>query len=574
MAVTFISGKNKPINAYDVDNTQVTYSVISQPGNDITGFNNAATSVSLSTSSAITGVPRPISVWVLQGGGQVQVASVSLKEDGVDTELLTDATLEDISNWTVTATTDNNDGTFTMDGSSANAKMQQDVALTANRKYTLTVVADIPVNTTLRLETYHFDLANLAADGTFSQQTFTDFGGTGGGQQTYTFDFFPMESTRINPTSTVARPLLGGPGSVDYGTNNSSSKVDRHRNTFEGTFDFTIRATDQAGEIADRSFKVKATLPWRWISNLTHGFVAGGYYNAESWRTICKCNMSTDSTTISPGTLANNGVTSPNTNRSGARYADASVDRWTGNGFVWSSYAYDGSDYAEAFNMVTESAYANGARLSSNGFFGQAFSDDTRRNGYYGGGTRSVYDKFSLVTFTRTSTLTGWNQQSAHAGWFTETHGYTYVSGEKNTANHAEYIAFATDTKAYGGYASSGTTYHTNSGTQGKGISTYGFGQNEAWLIGWNVVDNTMIIRHTTGTCFDGPAQTINNGEGNCVSGPVDSHGYSLGGYNGSPQNNHADRMNYANYTITRVSGADLRPHSGASSGGAMWAEL
>jgi hypothetical protein len=369
--------------------------------------------------------------------------------------------------------------------------------------------------------------------------------------------------------------LNGGPGSPDYGVNNSASKIDKMSNSLGPVeHDVTIRATDQDGQVSERTYKIRTTVPWRYISNLTHGYVAGGYYSAESWRTVCKCDMSTDTTSSLGAKLASNGVTSPNSNRSGARYADASIDRWTGNGFVWSTYAFDGSDYAEGFNMITDSTFANGAKLSSNGFFGQAFSDDTRRNGYYGGGTRSVYDKFNLTTFTRTSTLTGWNQQSAHAGWFTETHGYTYVSGEKNTANHAEYIAFATDTKAYGGYASGGTTYHTNSSTQGKGISTYGYGQNEAWLVGWNVVNNTMIIRHTTGTCFDGPAQTINNGEGNCVSGPTDSHGYSLGGYNGTPQNNHADKMNYATYTITRVASADLRPHSGASSGGSMWAEI
>ena len=575
MAVTFISGKNKPINAYDVDNTQITYSVVSQPGSNITGFSNTGTNVTLDTNSAITGIPKPISVWVLQSGssGNVIVKNISLKETGQTTELLNDPGLDDVSNqWSINAAvTDNADGTVTMTGITQAAQVFQNIALTANREYTLEVVAEIPVNTTLRLETYHYDTTNAGADGVYSQITFNDFAGAGAGEQTYTFKFFPLESTRINSGSTVNRALNGGKGSADYGTNNSTSKTYRHTNTLVATHPITIRATDQAGEIAEREFVVKATLPWRYISNISHCFVAGGYYNAESWRTVNRCDASTDTTVDLGALMADNGVTSPNTNRSGMRYSDASTDRWTGNAICYSTYAYDAGNHCENFNMITSTMYGNGARLNNTTNGNQAWSDDERRFGWYGGNP-GVWEKFSHVTMSRIGEVSGFVSYSYHASFFNQTAGYTYsaTSGAQTTA---EKMTFATDTRSTGGYAVN-STFAGGTGNHTKAISTLGYGEDECWLVGWNVVADTAIVRLSTGTCITGPAQTTNNGEGNCVSGPVESHGYSLGGYNGTPQNNHADKMNYAAKTITRVSAADLRPHSGASSGGRMWAEL
>ena len=574
MAVTFITGKNKPINAYDVDNTQITYSIVSQPGSDITDFNNSATSVSLDTSTAITGVSKAISVWALQSASAspIVISNISLVEDGVGTELLTDSALEDITNWTTAGSvTDNNDGTFTSDGTSVNSQIAQDIALTANRKYKLSVTASIPVNTTMRLETYHFDATNVGADGVYSQQTFVDFSGSGSGELIYDFEFFPMESTRVSSGSTVARALNGGPGSADYGTNNSASKTYRHINTFENTYPITIRATDQAGEIAERTFTVKATLPWRHISNISHAFVAGGYYNAESWRTVNRCDVNTDTTIDLGGLMANNGVTTPNANRSGMRYSDSSNDRWTGNAICYSTYAYDANNHCENFNMITSTMYGNGARLNNSTNANQAWADDTRRTGFYGGNP-GVWEKFSHVTMNRITEFSGYQSYSYHAAFINETGGYTYsATGGNQTVN--ERHAFATDTRTTGAFVTN-ATFQGGTGNHTKAISTYGYGQDEAWIVGWNIVADTCIVRLSTGTAVTGPNQTINNGEGNCASGPVDSHGYSLGGYNGSPQNNHADRMNYAASTITRVSAADLRPHSGASSGGRMWAEL
>ena len=574
MAVTFISGKNKPINAYDVDNTQITYSIQSQPGSDIEGFTNTGAALALETSTAITGVAKPISVWVLQSASSspVTVSNISLVEPDVGTELLTDASLDDVANsWTTTSVTDNGDGTISMDGTTTNANIRQDIALTANRKYRLTVSASIPVNTTLRLETYHFDNTNTGADGVYSQNTFIDIAGTGGGEALYTFDFFPLESTRVDPSSVVNKALNGGPGSADYGTNNGPSKTYRHVNTFEAEHEFTVRATDQAGEIADRTFKIKAVLPWRYIASLSHNFIAGGYYNAESWRTTNRCDVSTDTTINLGGLLAANGVTTPNANRSGMRYSDSSNDRWTGNAICYSTYAYDANNHCENFNMITNTMYGNGARLANSTNGNQAWTDDTRRTGYYGG-TPGIWEKFSHVTMNRITQFSGYEGYTYHAAFFNETGGYTYsATSGKQTVN--ERHSFATDTRTTGAFVTN-STFQGGTGNHTKAISTFGYGQDEIWLVGWNIVADTCIVRLANGTAVTGPNQTINNGEGNCTSGDGIGHGYSLGGYNGSPQNNHADRMNYSSSTITRVSAADLRPHAGASSGGRMWAEL
>lgn len=577
MAVTFITGKNKPINAYDVDNTQITYSVQSQPGSDITGFSNTGTSVSLQTNSSITGVAKGLAVRVLQSAssGNAIVKNVSLVETAVPgTELLTDPGLADVAtNWNPNAgVVDNGDGTVTLNGSVAMQKISQNIALTANREYTMTVVADIPVNTTMRLESYHFDNTNAGVDGELSQTGFYfDIPGAGAGEDTYTFKFFPTETTFIDPTSTVNRALNGGPGSADYGTNNSASKTYRHVNTFEAFHNLTIRATDQDGEIADRTFRIKATLPWRYISNISHCFIAGGYYNAESWRTVNRCDASTDTTIDLGGLMAANGVTSPNGNRSGMRYSDSSNDRWTGNAICYSTYAYGENNHCENFNMITNTMYGNGARLNNSTNGNNAWTDDTRRTGYYGGNP-GIYEKFSHVTMNRITEFSGYQSYSYHATFFNEDNGFTY-SATTGNQSLAERHSFSTDTRSTGAFSVT-NGFDGATGNHTKAISTIGYGQDECWLIGWNIDNRTMIIRFTTGSSVAGPNQTINNGEGNCVSGPVDSHGYSLGGYNGSPQNNHADKMNYANSTITRVSAADLRPHSGASSGGRMWAEL
>jgi hypothetical protein len=564
MAVTLINGTRVGINATDPDATQIDYTVVSQPGSDISGF-TVTSNLSTDPVSPITGVAKGLSLWALQGGaGTITVNSVSLKEKGTDTELLTDPELNDATNqWTLSNATDNG-GSVTLDGTSQYGELAQDIALTAGVTYVISVNADIPSNTTLRLESYHYDTVNGNADPGFYQ----DYVGAGSGSATYTFEFRPSETTILSGVPSAT--LNGGPGSPDYGTNNTTSKSYVMSNTFSNVENnVTIRATDQDGQVAERTYKIRTSLPWRFLSNLTHGYVAGGYYSAESWRTVCKCNMSTD-TTASLGTkMASNGVTSPNGNRSGMRYADASTDRWTGQGLMCNTMAYDSSNYTESFNMITDSTYNNNAQLANTHNYGQNWSDDTRRIGWTGGGAVSLYEKINMTTMTRVGQVTGYVAQAAHGAWFTETHGYTYT-----TDNSRESMAFATETRTTASYDLGSTAHSTNTTAHTKCISTYGFGQNEAWLVGWNVVTNTSIVRHSTGTAITGPAQTTNNGEGNCVSGPVDSHGYSLGGYNGTPQNNHADKMNYATYTINRVSAADLRPHAGASSGGCMWAEI
>ena len=98
-------------------------------------------SIALTTPAGITGVSKSIAVYVLQSAssGNATLKSISLKQTGSDTELLTDAGLDDVpTNWVINAgVTDNADGTVTMTGTSVSAEIKQDIALTANTEYKL-----------------------------------------------------------------------------------------------------------------------------------------------------------------------------------------------------------------------------------------------------------------------------------------------------------------------------------------------------------------------------------------------------------------------------------------------------
>jgi hypothetical protein len=376
----------------------------------------------------------------------------------------------------------------------------------------------------------------------------------------------------INPHSN------GGPGHPYYGTNFGTSSNASIPGEFEYDHDLHVRATSTApdGRVTskDETFRIRAIMPWKHIANISHHFVMGGYIGAESWRVVHKCNASTD-TTVSLGVqLAANGVTSPNSNRSGARYSSEGVDRWSGNVIILRSYAYGGvgdfDTYCEDYNMTTETAYNVNSRFSTDRHDLQGFSDDSRRIAYaISGNSSSTTDKLSLTTGTRQSTITISNGMYGYgaATTFTETTGYHHQWGRSSSGapDGGYFFEFATDTH-YGSWSLGAYGY---AGAVGKALTT--FGPRMYWL-GYNVVPDCWYYDASTDTYGTAPfVQTTNNGEGNCSGGL--EHGYSLGAYNGV-QNNHADRINYATETLVRVATADTTGNPGSSSAAVGWVEL
>lgn len=384
----------------------------------------------------------------------------------------------------------------------------------------------------------------------------------------------------VNPWSN------GGPGHPDYGQNFGTSV--RYPGTLEADHDLTVRAVSTAPDgrqtSQDETFKMKVITPWKYISNISHHFVFGGYIGAESWRVVHKCTASTD-TTVSLGIqLAGNGVTTPNANRSGARYSSEVVSRWSAQMMILGSARFggvagDANDQAtENYNMVTETAYGlTTSVMSGKRYDNQGWSYDHAQKGYAQGGYHpdtgmlNSTDKINLSTGTRETVI-------AQPGGYTSSYGgasvFGPVFGTMNQAGRASttpdggfYFTFATDTP-YGGnfqeLINAGLT-----GAVGKALTCW---QDRNYWLGYNTVDTVWYGDQSTTTYGVAPfVQTLNNGEGNCSGGLA--HGYSLGAYNGV-QNNHADRINYATETCVRVASADTTGNAGTSSSAVGWVEL
>ena len=379
----------------------------------------------------------------------------------------------------------------------------------------------------------------------------------------------------VNPWSN------GGPGHPDYGANFGSSV--RYPGTLEAEHDLTVRATsttpDGRTTTNDETFRMRVIQPWRYISNISHHYVAGGYIGAESWRVVHRCTASTD-TTVSLGVqLAANGVATPNANRSGVRYGSEAVDRWSGQYMMFQSNTFDYSNITENYNMITETAYGlNSGNLSVERFDVQGWSDDTRRKGYCHtgntpSGISSTVDRFNMATSTRDATLTnstGYHGYGA-ATVFNETHGYHHQWGRSTSGapDGGHRMELATETFSGANYFNLGSLGYA--GAVGKALSTWGEHGNFAYWIGYNTVTTCWKGDLSTDTFTVAPfVQTTNNGEGNCSHGL--DHGYSLGGYNGV-QNNHSDRFNFSNETCVRVASADTTGNAGTSSAAVGWVE-
>ena len=383
----------------------------------------------------------------------------------------------------------------------------------------------------------------------------------------------------INPHSN------GGPGHPYFGSNAGTSQNAAIPGSIEYDHDLTVRAVSTApdGRVTekDETFRIKATTSWKNISNISHHYVMGGYIGAESWRVVHRCDASTDTTTYSGfGLLASNGVTDPNSNRSGARYSSEAVDRWSGQAMILRSYnfgadtTYYSDRYIEMYNMITATAYGVSEQFSVNRHDLQGFSNDHTRTGYAvsgydGSGASSTTDKMNLVTGTRASSITISNGMYGYgaATAFTETTGYHHQWGRSTSgANDGGYLfQFATDTH-YGSWSLGAYGY---AGAVGKALTTW---NDKMYWIGYNTVTTCWYYDASTDTYGTAPfVQTTNNGEGNCSGGLA--HGYSLGAYNGV-QNNHADRFNYAAETCVRVSSADTTGNAGSSSAAVGWVEL
>ena len=575
MAVTFITGTNKAINAFDKDAQSVTYTLKDQPGTQfVTG--NATSNVSL-LNSTITGVAKVAGVYAVDSSGTINVYSASLTDVTNSTEYYTNTSFDNgVTDWIsssdtgtqITATFVDGQGDNYVQMSASGGQYQglyQALALTANRKYRFTVDAQIPIGAILRLDSRHFGVNNTGAP---QEGFFKDFQGDGI-RKTLTFDFYPTDTVTIDPAGLPNRSINGGFGSVDYGVNRTSSNTDTAPNRRYHDHPVKVEAVDTEGNTTEATFVIRAELPWTHIANLTHGYVCGGYIGAESWRHVCKMDYSTDSSVSLGAKLADNGVATPNANRSGARYTDGSTDIWTGNGICYSSYGYGETSYTENFNMITETAYGLNNQHNGNHYGQQGASDYERRMGYSHAGSlndtstgTSQCEKFNLSTTTRVGDIgqaTGWVY---HGGGFTQTHMYFAQAG----SGTRDYYDFATETRVGNGWTNN--TEFDGGAAHTKAISMW---DNRGWFVGWNVVPNTYIINFTTGVMTRAGDQTTNNGEGNCLTAM--NHGYTCGAFNGA-QNNHSDKFNFSNGTIARNSAGDNKGSPGASSGVAMWVEL
>lgn len=578
MAVTFISGTNKAINSYDTDGNSVTYELVNQPGTQyVSGTPNSNVAI---TTATVTGQSRVAGVYAVNSTGTINVYSASITRISDSTEFYTNITFDNatggiVDDWVVSSDTGSQSGTQFTDGQGDNyvqmtanggtfQGLYQSFALTANTKYRFTVDAQIPAGAVLRLDSRHFGQNNTGAP---QEGFFTDIQGDGI-RRTHTFDFFPTDTAFIDPAGFPDRSINGGPGSVDYGVDRTSTNTDSAPNTRYYDHQVTIRSTDADGQSTDETFVIRAELPWTHIANLTHGYVCGGYIGAESWRHVCKLDYSTDAS-VSLGTkLAGNGVTTPNGNRSGARYTDGSTDIWTGNGICYSSYAYNESSYTENFNMITETAYGLNNQHNGNHYGQQGATDYDRRFGYSHAGSlgdtstgTSQVEKFNLSTMTRVGDIGQATAWVLHGGGFTQTHMYFAQAG----SGTRDYYDFATETRIGNGWTNN--TEFTAGNAHTKAISMW---DNRGWFVGWNTVVNTYIINFSTGVMSRAGDQTTNNGEANCLTAM--NHGYTCGAYNGT-QNNHSDKFNFSNGTVTRNAAGDNKGSPGASSGVAMWCE-
>lgn len=383
----------------------------------------------------------------------------------------------------------------------------------------------------------------------------------------------------VNPWSN------GGPGHPDYGTQRPTSGNERFPGKLNSTHTLTVRATSTApdGRVTenDETFTMRVIQPWKHIANISHHYVFGGYIGAESWRVVHRCDASTDTTIYGGiGLLASNGVTTPNTNRSGARYSSEAIDRWSGQAMILRAHEFGGAtagsdNRIENYNMITATAYGVHSILSHDRHDLQGFSDDSRRKGYAVGGyntatdsTTSDIDKINLTTNTREAVVSGSSGGYGAATAFTETTGYHHQWGRSTSgaADGGYKFTFATDT-AFGSFSFGSLGY---AGAVGKAMTTW---NTKLYWIGYNVVPDVWTYETTTDTLglSSTMVQTSNNGEGN-ISGGL-AHGYSLGAYNGT-QNNHADRFNYSSETCVRVSAADTTGNAGSSSAGVGWVEL
>lgn len=383
----------------------------------------------------------------------------------------------------------------------------------------------------------------------------------------------------VNPWSN------GGPGHPDYGLNIGSSV--RYPGTLEADHDLTVRASSSTPDgrltTQDETFRMKVITPWKYISNISHHYVMGGYIGAESWRVVHRCTASTDTTVSLGAQLHNNGVTSPNANRSGARYSSEAVNRWSGNAIIlgagrFGAVAGDANDRGtQNYNMITETAYGfTTSVMSAQRYDCQGWSYDHAQKGYAQGGYHpdvgmiQSTDKINLATGTRETVISspgGYSNSYGGASVFGETFGTMNQAGRNSTTpDGGFYFTFATDTP-YGGnfqdLINAGLT-----GAVGKALTTW---QNRNYWLGYNTVDTVWYGDQSTTTYGVAPfVQTLNNGEGNCSGGLA--HGYSLGAYNGT-QNNHADRINYATETCVRVASADTTGNTGTSSAAVGWVE-
>ena len=293
---------------------------------------------------------------------------------------------------------------------------------------------------------------------------------------------------------------------------------------------------------------------FKYRSIYTRGYTSGGYKNSSPWRNVNRTQHATD-TTANLGDLMDR-----NAAYTMSSYSD--YNQYIYNATVGGTHATLGN-YTNSISMVNEAGRAHSTTWDTPSSFSSygdlsVVMDPGLVNAYLiGGGYEAC--KHNLVTevmgahgsagsYTSSFNL---SFQGALYGW----HFSTYSPGSVNVK-----FEFSTET-----YSDGNLSLGTNNGW-GKALSTkdgwaYVKASPNTGSLIYKVSDLTGVNIRTDLVTPDG-----NAGEENYQSGQ--EHGYCLGHYNGS-QNNNTYKVDYATDTLTNL-GSDAQPkgHDGCSSAG------
>lgn len=307
---------------------------------------------------------------------------------------------------------------------------------------------------------------------------------------------------------------------------------------------------------------------WRYRTNYTHGFLAGGYKGSNVWRSVNKTWHPTDTTYYCGEQLDR-----------GGSYVDGAFSDY--NGYIFGTHdSFQGSSShvssinlhngvlrqsGEGIRSSTASNYGytdgggntsdlGGWNLANNIAIGGACTDSPGGSGYRLGGGRTDVERLHFQTeiMYATSMTTGSAGQSV-AGWGGELKGWVAMS---SSVRH--YILWSNSTLATW---SPGVDVSTD-GQQKTLGSKYG---HFYVGLGSNTDPRMSKMSEATGTAIAAMTKLRNYGEENQQMGQ--DWGYMLGQYDGQ-QNNHTTKTTYTTDSIVQMGAATMpKGHVGQSSG-------